>query len=31
MKITEVEPIIVDAGWQTWIFVKVTTNENIVG
>jgi galactonate dehydratase len=31
MKITDVEPLIVDAGWQTWIFVKVTTDENIVG
>jgi galactonate dehydratase len=31
MKITDVEPIIVDAGWQTWIFVKVTTDETIVG
>jgi galactonate dehydratase len=31
MKITDVEPIIVDAGWQSWIFVKVTTDENIVG
>lgn len=31
MKITDVEPIIVDAGWQSWIFVKVTTDEEIVG
>ncbi|MCW4041920.1 MAG: mandelate racemase/muconate lactonizing enzyme family protein [Candidatus Bathyarchaeota archaeon] len=31
MKIADVEPIIVDAGWQTWIFVKVTTDEQIVG
>ncbi len=31
MKITDVEPLIVDAGWQTWILVKVTTDENIVG
>lgn len=31
MKITDVEPIIVVAGWQTWIFVKVTTDEKIVG
>jgi len=31
LKITDVEPIIVDAGWQLWIFVKVTTDEEIVG
>jgi L-alanine-DL-glutamate epimerase-like enolase superfamily enzyme len=31
VKIADVEPIIVDAGWQTWIFVKVTTDEQIVG
>ena len=31
MKITDVEPIIVDAGWQSWIFVKVDTDEEIVG
>lgn len=31
MKIIDVEPIIVDAGWQPWIFVKVTTDEEIVG
>ena len=30
MKITDVESIIVDAGWQRWIFVKVTTDEEIV-
>ena len=31
MKITDIEPIIVDAGWQSWIFVKVDTDEGIVG
>ena len=31
MIITEIEPIIVDAGWQSWIFVKVNTDEGIVG
>ena len=31
MKITDVEPIIVDAGWQSWIFVKVSTDEGTVG
>lgn len=31
MKITNVEAIIVNAGWQSWIYVKVATDEEIVG
>ena len=31
MKITDVEAIIVNAGWQSWIYVKVATDEEIVG
>lgn len=31
MKITHIEPIMVDAGWVPWIFVKVETDEGITG
>jgi L-alanine-DL-glutamate epimerase-like enolase superfamily enzyme len=31
MKITQIEPIIVDAGWRPWIFVKIETDEGITG
>ncbi len=31
MKITNVEPIAVDAGWYPWIFVKIETDEGITG
>lgn len=31
MKITDVEAIIVNAGWQSWIYVKVDTDEEIAG
>jgi galactonate dehydratase len=31
MRITGVEPILCDGGFRTWIFVKVTTDEGIVG
>ncbi|MFW6150431.1 MAG: mandelate racemase/muconate lactonizing enzyme family protein [Chloroflexota bacterium] len=31
MKITNVEPIVVGAGWRPWNFVKVETDEGIVG
>ena len=31
MKITSVESFIVDAGWRPWVFVKVETDEGIVG
>lgn len=31
MRITGVEPILCDGGYRTWIFVKVTTDEGIVG
>jgi L-alanine-DL-glutamate epimerase-like enolase superfamily enzyme len=31
MKITSVESFIVDAGWRPWVFVKVGTDEGIVG
>ena len=31
MKITNVEPFAVDAGWIPWVFVKVETDEGITG
>ena len=31
MKITNVEPFLVDGGWRPWIFVKVETDEGITG
>ncbi|MFT5367506.1 MAG: galactonate dehydratase [Candidatus Latescibacterota bacterium] len=31
MKITNIQPYIVDAGWRPWIFVKVETDEGITG
>ena len=31
MKITDIETFIVDAGWRPWIFVKIATDEGIVG
>jgi L-alanine-DL-glutamate epimerase-like enolase superfamily enzyme len=31
MKITNIETIIVDAGWRPWTFVKVETDEGITG
>jgi L-alanine-DL-glutamate epimerase-like enolase superfamily enzyme len=31
MKITKLETFICDAGWRPWTFVKITTDEGIVG
>ena len=31
MKITDIETFVVDAGWRPWIFVKIETDEGIVG
>ena len=31
MKITRVRPIICDGGWWPWVFVRVETDEGIVG
>lgn len=31
MKIIRVEPILCDGGFRPWIFVKITTNEGIIG
>ena len=31
MKITNIETFVVDAGWRPWIFVKVETDEGIIG
>ena len=31
MKISSVETILADAGWRPWAFVKVTTDEGLVG
>jgi len=31
MKITDIKTFIVDAGWRPWMFVKVQTDEGIVG
>lgn len=31
MKITQVETFVVDAGWRPWAFVKIATDEGIVG
>ncbi|MBN2404006.1 MAG: mandelate racemase/muconate lactonizing enzyme family protein, partial [Coriobacteriia bacterium] len=31
MKIVDVEAFVFDAGWQSWTFVKVSTDEGITG
>lgn len=31
MKITRIQPLVCDAGWRPWLFVKVETDEGIVG
>ncbi len=31
MKITEISPIIIEAGWRPWLLVKVATDAGIVG
>ena len=31
MKITNIDTLIVDAGWRPWTFVKVETDEGITG
>jgi galactonate dehydratase len=31
MKITKVEPVLCDAIWRVWIFIKVQTDEGLVG
>ena len=31
MKITDIQTFIVDAGWRPWMFVKVETDEGLVG
>src|SRR5215213_2209663 len=31
MKITKVEAILCDAGWRPWVFVKVETDDGLVG
>ena len=31
MRITDIEPITVDAGWRPWTYVKVQTDEGITG
>ena len=31
MKITNIETLICDAGWRPWIFIKVATDEGLVG
>ena len=31
MKITKIDTYLVDAGWRPWAFVKVSTDEGIVG
>jgi galactonate dehydratase len=31
MKISHIETFIVDAGWRPWIFVKIETDEGVVG
>jgi galactonate dehydratase len=31
MKISHIETFIVDAGWRPWIFVKVETDEGVIG
>ncbi len=31
MKITHIEPFLIDAGWRPWIYVKVETDEGITG
>ena len=31
MRIVDVTPIVCDAGWRPWIFVKVTTSSGVVG
>ena len=31
MRIAKIEPIICDAGWRPWVFVKVETDDGLVG
>ena len=31
MKISDIQTFIVDAGWRPWMFVKVETDEGLVG
>ena len=31
MKITDIEILSCDAGWRTWLFLKISTDEGIVG
>ncbi|MHB9091529.1 MAG: mandelate racemase/muconate lactonizing enzyme family protein [Chloroflexota bacterium] len=31
MKITRIKPLVCDAGWRPWLFVKVETDEGLVG
>ena len=31
MKITEITPYIIEAGWRTWLLVKIETDEGITG
>ena len=31
MKITDISTIHVDAGWRTWLFVKIETDEDVTG
>ncbi|MFW6056157.1 MAG: hypothetical protein ACOC9B_02465 [Chloroflexota bacterium] len=31
MRIVDIEPFVFDAGWQSWTFVKVTTDDEITG
>ncbi|HWM34141.1 MAG TPA: mandelate racemase/muconate lactonizing enzyme family protein [Pseudolysinimonas sp.] len=31
MKITNVEPLVVGAGWRSWIFVKIQTDDGLTG
>src|ERR1044072_6979655 len=31
MKITKLEPFVVDGGWRAWTYVKVETDEGITG
>ena len=31
MKITNIETFIVDAGWRPWIFVKVESDNGLIG
>ena len=31
MKITEIETFVVDAGWWPWVYVKVETDDGLIG